>query len=165
MKKKIVILVLLTLTVLNTIVSGFRIFDSKDKFEDLIVKKENAQNLEETLYDISSLDRAISELENERANRRAFHEADKDYSTLKMTEEVLLLLEKNRIRVSNYRLEGEENSEELAVTGEGKTGGIIKLFYDLSFAEPGFLISFLSVDTKAPGKPVSLVMRIAYDWN
>lgn len=97
-------------------------------------KKESVMKLDSSLYNSNSLNIVISKLKEEVSARKTLLREDEEYDTLKMTEDVLLFLEKNRIKVINYRLEGEENKEELALTAEGKLGSILKLIYDLSYS-------------------------------
>lgn len=125
-------------------------------------KKESVMKLDSSLYNSNSLNIVISKLKEEVSARKTLLREDEEYDTLKMTEDVLLFLEKNRIKVINYRLEGEENKEELALTAEGKLGSILKLIYDLSYSQNGFRINFISVDAKTPGKPATIVIRITY---
>ena len=125
-------------------------------------KKESVMKLDSSLYNSNSLNIVISKLKEEVSARKTLLREDEEYDTLKMTEDVLLFLEKNRIKVINYRLEGEENKEELALTAEGKLGSILKLIYDLSYSQNGFRINFISVDAKTPGKPATIIIRITY---
>ena len=162
MKKKIIILIFFTLAVINTIIAGFWISGIGRKTELLAGRYDNAIKLDSSLYDSTSLKLAILNLEEEVSTAGALKRKDEEYNTLKMTEEVLLLFEKNGIRVISYRLEGEGNREELALTGEGKPGSVLKLIYELSFSKEGFRINFVRVDARFPGKPATLVIRITY---
>ena len=162
MKKRIIILIFFVLAVINTITAGFWIFGIERKTELLIEKKENMEELKDSRYDISSLNLAISKLKGEIDDKKILYKMDRESNPLRMTEDVLLLLEKNRIKVINYRLEGEENKEELALTAEGKLGSILKLIYDLSYSQNCFRINFISVDAKPPGKLATIVIRITY---
>ncbi len=162
MKKKIVILIFFTLVVINTAIAGFWIWDIGRKTELLVQKKESSIKLDSSLFESTSLKLAISKLEEEILGVKALMRKEGEYNTLKMTEEVLLLLEQNRIKVVSYRLEGEENKEELAITAEGEAGSILKLIYELSFSKEGFRINFVRVDARFPGKPATLVIRITY---
>ena len=162
MKNKMVILIIFTLAVINTIAAGFWISDIGRKTELLVQRKENAKKLDSSLYDSTSLKLVISKLEEEVSVEKTLRRKDGEYDTLKMTEDVLRLLEKNRIKVISYRLEGEENREELAITAEGEAGSVLKLIYELSFSKKGFRINFASVDVRFPGKPATLVIRIIY---
>ena len=161
-KKKMIILIFFTLALINTIVAGFWILGIERKKELLMQKKENSLKLDSSLYDSTSLKMAISKLEEELSGEKDFNGKDGEYNTLKMTEDVLLLLEQNRIKVISYRLEGEENREELALTAEGEIGSILKLIYELSFSMSRFRINFVSVDARFSGKPATLVIRITY---
>ena len=160
MKKRIVILIFFTLTIINTIVSGLWISDIGRKTKLLIQRKENAMELESSLYSRTSLKVAISTLEEEISVENALKRKERE--SLKMTEDVLSLFDQNRIKVISYRLEDEENREELAVTAKGEIGSVLKLIFDLSFSEEGFRINFISVDARFPGKPASFVIRITY---
>lgn len=162
MKKKIIVLIFFTLAVINAAVAGFWIWNIGWKTELLARQYESAIKLDNSLYDNTSLNQIISKLEEEVSAVKALKRKDNEYNTLKMTEDVLLLLEQNRIKVISYRLEGEENREELAITAEGETGSILKLIYELSFSKEGFRINFVSVDARFPGKPATLVIRITY---
>lgn len=162
MKNKMVILIIFTLAVINTIAAGFWISGIGRKTELLVQKKESAIDLDSSLYDSTSLKLAISKLEEEISVENAFRRKEGEYNTLKMTEDVLLLLEQNRIKVISYRLEGEENREELAITAEGEVGSVSKLIYELSFSKEGFRIKFVSVDARSSGRPATLVIRITY---
>ncbi|MCK5153880.1 MAG: hypothetical protein KAQ93_05930 [Spirochaetales bacterium] len=160
MKKKIVVLIFFTLAVINTIIAGLWISDIGRKTELLVQRKENAVKLDSSLYDNTSLKLAISKLEEEIFIEKSLKRKEGD--TLKMTEDVLRLLEQNRIKVISYRLEGEDNREELAITAEGELGSVLKLIYDLSFSKEGFRINFISVDARFRGRPATLVIRITY---
>ncbi len=162
MKKKIIILIFFTLAVINTIILGFWISRIGRKTELLAGRYESAIKLESSFFESTSLKAAISKLEEEISVRKALMRKEGEYNTLKMTEDVLLLLEKNKIKVISYRMEGEENREELVVTGEGEAGSILKLIYEISFSKEGFRINFISVDARFPGKPATLVIRITY---
>lgn len=162
MKKKIVILIFFTLAVINTAVAGFRIWDIGRKTELLARRFGNAQKLDSSLFEGRSLKITISKLEEDVSDVKALKRKDDEYNALKMTEDVLLLLEQNRIKVISYRLEGEENREELAITAEGETGSVLKLIYELSFSKEGFRINFVSIDARFPWKPATLVIRITY---
>lgn len=163
MKNKKYILILFTLTLINTIIAGFWILDIKEKTELFVQKKENIQDMEMDLYERLSLDTAISELSREIAGKEALYRSvSAEYNSLEMTEDVLFVFSTNRIKIISYRLEGEENRQELALTAEGEIGNILKLIYDISFSKKWFRIIFINVDAKLPGKPASLVMRITY---
>ncbi len=162
MKKKIIVFIFITLAVINTFSAGFWIWDIGQKMELLEQKKENALELDSSIYNNTSLKLVISKLEEEVSVEKAFIREDREFNTLKMTEEVLLLLKENRIKVISYRLEGEENREELALTAEGKPGSIIKLIYELSFSKKGYRINFVKIDAKSPGEQSTLVIRITY---
>ncbi len=162
MKKNKVVLILFTLTVINIITEGFWISGIKEKMELLVEKKENILKLENSLYNSASLDAVVLKLEGELSARQSSGGSCRDQNTLKMTEEVLLLLEQNGIRVISYRLEGEENREELALSGEGNPGSVLELIYEISSSEKRFRINFLTVDAQLPGKPAFLVIRIRY---
>ena len=162
MKNKMVILIIFTLAVINTIAAGFWISGIGRKTELLVQRKESAIKLESFLYDRTSLKLAISKLKEEVSAQKVIIRKDGEYNTLKMTEDVLRLFEQNRIKVISYRLEGEENREELAITAEGEAGSVLKLIYELSFSKEGFRIKFVSVDVRFPGKPATLVIRITY---
>ena len=166
MKKKIVILIFFTLSVVNTIIAGLWISGIGRKTELLAWRYESAVKLDSSLYDNTSLKVAISKLEEEISVEKALKRKEGEYNTLKMAEDVLRLLEQNRIKVISYRLEGEETnkeaSEELALTAEGEIGSVLKLIYELSFSKEGFRINFISVDARFPGKPATLVIRITY---
>ena len=160
MKNKIIILIFFTLAVINTIVSGFRISGIGRKTELLVQKKESAKKLDSSLFDSTSFKLAISKLEEEISARKA--PVRKEGETLKMIEDVLLLLKQNKIKVISYHLEGEENREELALTAKGEAGSILKLIYELSFSKEEFRINFVNVNVGFQGKPVTLVIRITY---
>ena len=163
MKKKIIILTFFILTLINTIVAVFWMSDIERKTELLVQKREDTQKFEGVLYDSSSLVAAISRLEEEIADKNALYGiVNGKYNPLKMTEGVLLLLEKNRIKIINYRLEGEDSKEELALTAEGEIGSILKLIFDLSFSQNQFRINYITVDAKLSGKPATLIIRITY---
>jgi hypothetical protein len=161
-KKRIVVLIFFTLAVVNTIVAGLWISDIGRKTELLVQRKENAVKLDSSLYDNTSLKLAISKLEEEIFIEKSLKRKEGEYNTLKMTEDILRLLDKNRIRVISYRLEGEENREELAITAEGEVGSVLKLIYELSFSKDGFRINFINVDARFSGRPATLVIRITY---
>ncbi len=162
MKKKVVIIIFFTLAVINTIIAGLWISGIGRKTELLSQRFESAIKLDNSLYDSTSLELAISKLEEEILGVKALKRKEKEYNTLKMTEDVLLLLEGNKIKVISYRLEGEENREELAITAEGELGSVLKLIYELSYSKEGFLIIFISVDARFRGRPATLVIRITY---
>ena len=162
MKKKIVILIFFILAVINTIIAGLWISGIGRKAELLALRCESAVKLDSSLYDNTSLKVAISKLEEEISVEKALKRKEGEYNTLKMTENVLRLLEQNRIKVISYRLEGEENKEELAITAEGEVGSVLKLIYELSFSKEEFNINFISVDARFSGKPAILVIRISY---
>jgi len=163
-KKKIVLLIFFTLSVINTIIAGLCISGLGRKTELLVQRYESAVKLDSSLYDNTSLKLAISKLEEEISIEKVLKR--KEGESLKMTEDVLRLLDKNRIKVISYRLEGEEAnkeiSEELAVTAEGDVGSVLNLIYELSFSEEGFSINFVSVNARFPGQPATLVIRITY---
>ena len=156
MKKKIVIPIFFTLAVINTIIAGLWISGIGRKTELLMQRYESAVKLDSSLFDNSSLKLAISKLEEEISIKKALKR--KGGEPLEMTEDVLGLLEQNRIKVISYRLEGEE----LAITAEGEIGSVLKLFYELSFSKEEFRINFVSVDTRFRGRPATLVIRITY---
>ena len=160
MKKKIIILIFFTLAVINTIVSGLGILGIRQKTKLLVHRRESAIKLDRSLYDTTSLKVVVLKLEEEIFIKNSFKR--QGWNTLKMTEDVLGLFKKNRIKVINYRLEGEENREELALTAEGEIGFVLKLIYDLSFTKEGFRIKFISVDARFPGQPATIVIRITY---
>ncbi len=164
MKKKIVIFIFFTLLVLNTIIAGFWISDIGRKTELLSGRYESAVKLDSSLYDNTSLMAAISKLKEEISIEKALNRTEGD--SLKMTEDVLCLIEQNRIKVISYRLEGEEtnkeNREELTITAEGELGSVLKLIYELSFSKEGYLINFISVDARFRGRLATLVIRITY---
>lgn len=160
MRNKIVVLIFFTLAVVNTIVAGLWISDIGRKTELLAGRYESAVKLDRSLYDNTSLKAAISKLEEEILGVKVLMR--KEGESLKMTEDVLRLLEQNRIKVISYRLEGEENREELAITAEGELGSVLKLIYELSFSKEGFRIKFVSIGARFPGRPAALVIRITY---
>ncbi len=116
MKKKIVVLIFFTLSVINTIIAGLWISGIGGKIELLVQKKESAMKLNRSLYDNTSFKLANSKLEEEISIEKALKR--KEGEALKMTEEVLRLLKQNRIKMISYRLEGEE----LTITTEGDIG-------------------------------------------
>ncbi len=164
MKKKIIVLIFFTLAVINTIIAGLWISDIGRKTELLAGRYGSAVKLDSSLYDNTSLKLAILKLEEEIYARKALKRKEGEF--LKMTEDVLFLLEQNRIRVISYRLEGEETNkeirEELVITAEGEIGSVLKLIYELSFSKEGFRINFISVDTRFRGRPATIVIRIIY---
>lgn len=157
---KIVNSIFFTLAVINTIITVFWILGIKQKTELLRQRCESALKLDSSLYDNSSLKQAISKLEEEISVEKALKRTEGE--TLKMTEDVLRLLEINRIKVSTYHLEGEENREELTITAEGEVGSVLKLIYDLSFSKEEFRINFISLNASSSGKPATLIIRISY---
>jgi len=159
-KKKIVVLIFFTLSVINTIIAGLWILGLGRKTELLVQRYESAVKLDSSLYYNNSLKLAISKLEEEISLEKVLKR--KEGESLKMTEDVLHLLEQNRIKVISYRLEGEEANEELAVTAEGEPGSVLKLIYELSFSEEGFSINFVNVNARFPGQPATMVIRITY---
>jgi hypothetical protein len=161
-KKKIIIIIFFTLAIINTIIAGFWILGIGRKTDLLSQRIENAIKLDSSLYDSTSLKLAILSLEEEVSKAGALKRKGEEYNPLKMTEEVLLLFEKNGIRVISYRLEGEENREELVLTGEGPPGSVLKLIYELSFSKSSFRFNFVSIDARFPGEPAILVIRITY---
>lgn len=164
MKKKIVILIFITLAFINSAAAGFWIWDIGRKTELLSRRYESAVKLERSFFEGTSLELVISKLKEENFARKALLRKDDD--PLKMTLDILHLLEKNKIKVISYRLEGEETNketrEELVVTGEGEIDSVLKLIYDLSFSKEGFRIKFISVDARSPERPAALVIRITY---
>jgi len=160
-KKKIIILICFTLAVINTVAAGLWIFGIRQKTKLLVPLCASAIKLDISLYDTTSLEVAVLKLEEENFIKKALKR--KRWDTFKMTEDVLDLLKKNRIKVINYRLEGEENREELVLTAEGEMSFVLKLIYDLSFSKEGFYITFISVDTRSTGQPAALVLRITYE--
>jgi hypothetical protein len=159
-KKKIVIPLFFALAVINTIITGLWISDIRRKMELLNWRYESALNLDSSLYDNTFLKIAISKLEEKIFIEKALKRKEGD--AFKMTEDVLRLLEQNRIRVINYHLEGEENREELSVTAEGDIGSVLKLIYKFSSSKEEFRINFVSVDARVSGRPATLVIRITY---
>ena len=163
-KNKIIILVFFTLAVINTIITGLWISEIGRKIELLVQQCESAMKLDNSLYDNNSFKLAISKLDEEISLEKVLKR--KEVESLKMTQDVLSILEQNRIKVISYRLEGEEANketrEELAINAEGDADSILKLIYELSFSKEGFLIDFISVDVRFPGKPATLVIRITY---
>ena len=106
MRNKIVILIFFTLTIINTIIVGLWILDIGRKTVLLTGRYESAVKLDRSLYDNTFLKAAISKLEEEIVKEKDLSRKDGD--SLKMTEDVLLLLEQNRINIISYRLEGGE---------------------------------------------------------
>jgi hypothetical protein len=159
-KKKILIPMFFTLAVVNIIISGLWISGIGRKTELLVNRCESGIKLGSSLYNNTSLMLAISKLEEEISIEKTLKR--KEGESLKMTEDVLSLLEQNRIKVISYRLEGEENREELAITAEGEIGSVLKLFYELSFSKEEFRINFVYVDARFRGRPATLVIRITY---
>ena len=162
MRKKIVILIFLNLAIINAAIAGLWISGIGRKTEILTMGLDNTKKVDSHLFDSSSLNITILKLKKRLSAIKAIKRKDYDYNTLEMTEEVLLLLEKNKIKVISYRLEGEKNREELVITAEGKTGSLLKFIYELSFSEEGFCINFVSVDARFSGRPAILIIRIIY---
>ena len=160
MKKRIVILIFFTLAVINTVITVLLIWNIEQRTDILIEKKMIAENLDSSLFDNNSFNRIILKLKEELAALKINKQNGRE--TLKMTKDVLHLFEQNRIKVISYRMEGEENREELVITAKGEIGSVLKLIYDLSFSKEGFRIGFASVDAGLPGKPAGIVIRISY---
>ncbi len=161
MTGKSIILLLLLSSIIITAVSSFRIITMEHDWQALHREKEKLARLERTLCTPSSLDEAIAEREKEKAAMDTFYRY-KGKSDLAMTREVLELFKRNRIKISRYRIEGENDRKELAVDAEGKTENILKLIYDLSALNPGFFITFITVNAETPEKPAALVIRISH---
>ncbi len=163
MKKQRYIVIFFSLTLINTVGAGFWILNLEQKTEILAQRIESTKNLEKSLYDSFSLEEVISKLNGEIADRKiSYRSIDEEYDSLKMTEDVLLVFQKNRMKIIYYKLEGKEKREELALAAEGSIGNILKLIYDLSFSKDWFRIIFINVDTILPGKPATLVLRVTY---
>ncbi len=160
MKKKIIILIFFTLAGINTIVTGFWISDIGSKTKHLVQRNEKAIKIYRSLYYYTSLNMAISELEEEISKEKTLRQEKGE--SFKMTEDILGLLEKNRIKVISYRMEDEGDREELAMTAEGEIGSILKFIYELSFSKEDFRINFISINTEFSGNPAALVIRISY---
>ncbi len=165
-KKKVLTLIFLILSVINTIIAGFWISGIGRKTELLARQYGSAVTLDSSLYDNTSLNLAISKLKKDILIDKAINRRNDEYNSLKMTKEIMDLFEQNRVKVISYRLEGtaatKGGSEELYISAEGKPGSILKLIYDLSFSKEDYRINFISVDTRFPGKPAALVIRITY---
>jgi len=165
-KKKIVILIFFTLAIINVTAAGFWIWDIGRKTEQLAIRYENAEKMEKSLYENRSLKVTISKLEEELSAVKVPDRKNDKNLSLKMTKDVLLLFEQNRIKVISYRLEGEKNKketrEELVITAEGETAAVLKLIYDLSFSKEELRIKFVSVNAGFPGRPAAFVIRVTY---
>ena len=155
--------IIFVLTIMISSITAVLIWENNRKAETIIREKKKTVNRSTILYSISSLDSAIAKLEKEKETQEFFAEQKDSYSSLAMTGDILYLFKKHMMTISGYSLEGETAEKELVVTAEGNVENILKLIYDLSFNKEGFYISFISVDTGAAEKPVSLVLRIAYE--
>ncbi len=104
-KNKIIILVFFTLAVITTIITGLWIWEIGRKTELLVRRCESAMKLDNSLYDNNSLKLAILKLEEEITLEKVLKR--KEVESLEMTQDVLSILEQNRLKVISYRLEGE----------------------------------------------------------